>query len=104
MCHKEKTEAELKDRSVRTFYKTFVKKENYIESLYLKYKVKEPGKIRVPPEKINTDMIGAGVFHARLKQENIQNDKPWFDFMEIKNFVCIPIIVRIEDVVAYENI
>jgi len=75
---KEKTEAELKDRSGRTFYKT----------------------IRVPPEKINTDMIGAGVFHARLKQEDIQNDKPWIDFKEIKNFTCIPIIVQIDDVVA----
>jgi len=43
---KEKTEAELKDRSGRTFYKT----------------------IRVPPEKINTDMIGLEFFTHGLNK------------------------------------
>ena len=99
---KDKTKEELLNRETRTFYKLFLKKECHLETPYLHYKIKGPGKIKaVPTGKPFTDMIGAGVFHARLSQDGTKPDKFFIEYLEFGKFVCLPITVEAEDLVAF---
>jgi hypothetical protein len=70
-----KTAIGLKDTSTKEFYKVFYKDSKCLKSPYFKYTVTGPGVYTSPDTLLPfTDMVGRGVFHARIGLSSTKQD------------------------------
>jgi hypothetical protein len=90
------------------FYKLFLKREKHIESPYHYFKVLGPGVITHPNPttwKEAKELVGleTGIFNARTTEEATKQDKFWAEYFTREEYscVCIPIIVKKEDIIAF---
>jgi hypothetical protein len=106
-----KTEQELaKDVPVWTFYKLFLKRDNpeikILRTPYRDFEVRSSGIKSIPNNEIidqcGNISIWGGVFHARVDEKSIKQDMGWVDcFLPHLVPVCLPILVKKEDIVAF---
>jgi len=100
------TEIELRNKSSRIFYKTYLKKENYIMTPYHKFIINKPGVINVSnPIKRrflkSGELISGGAFHARINKISTKQDIFYADFFELGEAVVVPIHVKYKDIIIY---
>jgi len=101
---KKKTEAELKDHSVRIFIKVFFKKDKGLLTPYMKYSVSGPGVYTAPESrKPFTDMVGDGAFHARTDLNAIKQDLFWIEQFDLGTPVIHKVTVKAEHLIAFGN-
>jgi len=103
-----KTEREKFNKSLRKFYKVFVREEKTLLTPYFKWPIRAPGLLKAPPPdsvwlKYNEGMVGPGAFHARLLKESLKQDLFWVEQFELGACIILEIPVQADSIVAYGN-
>ena len=103
-----KTEYELRTSSdVQTFWKLFIKHNDYLETPYQHSIIKKAGIFKIDKpitleEAIKTIGVNERAFHARVEKDALKQDKFFAEYFS-NNLVCVsvPIKVNKKDIIAY---
>jgi hypothetical protein len=100
-----KTEQELKtsQTSSHIFYKVFVKTSDHLLSPYWAFPIHKPGKVMVPdPISLGElEMINGNAFHARTREEALQQDSFYCEFFDRGEPVNVVIHANHKDIIAF---
>jgi hypothetical protein len=106
-----------KEFDTRTFYKLFILKKDgpkptHIESPYLDFKIRWPGRVELPwsayrltsEEALDRVIVTDRAFHVRATEEALKIDRFWVEFFDKakkENVVSLPVTVRKEDIICF---
>ena len=98
-----------KEFDTKTFFKLFILKKTHLETPYLNFEVRGPGRIELPhgvqplssEEAINRSIIQGSAFHARATEDALKIDRFWVEFFNKGDAISLPVTVRKEDIICF---